>query len=601
MKYTPIALQYVLNDSIHASSGVYITQQLSTQPFILTVNHVPRIGEYLIYANFGDNSSPSQISWHRVSVLEEVAINASDFEFFDSHQFNLYPRDQYGKALSILKLSPPPAVTAAATATGSVARKSTTAIGDQVTIVSSPFNFTNSLIFHQFTTTARIVYKVHAHEHDADDVNAAGDYWLSDAAYMENMAGGAVIEKPLNADITNGSENKLVGLVLGNLRKINGDGNLMVIIPMKKIIQISPTLIPPPPTPQSNSLIKSSSSILYKTLSSTTLSKLFNLPSISTKITTLRTTPGDAKSVLPLIINASNHRTWGSCIFYKDQLLITNSHVVAPFFQKAHQSTGSINSISNRRKLYFDSTTSDNATILITNHGDSIQVTSPLDKKIIVPHPDLDLAFIQIDHRASTLLLENGYRPIAPCQHDSIAEGDSVYTQSYGLFFDPLYLQPLKSHGIINCIYRNDNGGAGAGAGLIIASASCFNGSSGGGLFTSANDQLVGMICSNAKVYKPLSKDDHQQQKHSSGKDTEKLTTFTFVLPVGIIDYCYQQMYQNKIKPKIKIINEDADVDDRGLVNIDSKILDLWKLKPFHKDIYIDPKPVPTLTSKAKL
>lgn len=186
-----------------------------------------------------------------------------------------------------------------------------------MTIVSSPFNFTNSLIFHQFTTTARIVYKVHAHEHDADDVNAAGDYWLSDAAYMENMAGGAVIEKPLNADITNGSENKLVGLVLGNLRKINGDGNLMVIIPMKKIIQISPTLIPPPPTPQSNSLIKSSSSILYKTLSSTTLSKLFNLPSISTKITTLRTTPGDAKSVLPLIINASNHRTWGSCIFTK--------------------------------------------------------------------------------------------------------------------------------------------------------------------------------------------------------------------------------------------------------------------------------------------
>lgn len=133
-----------------------------------------------------------------------------------------------------MKLSPPPAVTAAATATGSVARKSTTAIGDQVTIVSSPFNFTNSLIFHQFTTTARIVYKVHAHEHDADDVNAAGDYWLSDAAYMENMAGGAVIEKPLNADITNGSENKLVGLVLGNLRKINGDGNLMVIIPMKR-------------------------------------------------------------------------------------------------------------------------------------------------------------------------------------------------------------------------------------------------------------------------------------------------------------------------------------------------------------------------------
>lgn len=637
MKFTPIALQYILDDTIHASSGVYITSTSSSfSPFILTVNHFPRIDKYSIYANYGANKSSSQVNWHRVSILEDVTINASDFEFFDTHnQFNLYPRDQFGKTLSILKLSAPGFTIESTTSKslGLVSRKKPrAAIGDQVAIVSSPFNFTNSLIFHQFTTIARIVYKVHQNDQDADNGEGIGDYWLSDAAYMENMAGGAVIQKTLNtgnSGISTGASNnidvpgnRLIGLVLGNLRKTNGDGNLMVIIPLQKIIQLSPTLIPPPSSPSqypnsSSSLIKSSSSIIYKTLSSTTLSKLFNLPSLSTKLTSKA--QGDPKSVLPLIINASNHRIWGSCIFYKDQLLITNSHVVAPFFPNHNKSstpaTATGNPIFNRRKLHFDPS-DDSATILITSQGDSIQVNAPLEQNIIIPHPDLDLAFIQIDQRASLLLLENGFRPITPVSSiekgpdDAIVEGDAVYTQSFGLFFDPLYLQPLKSHGIINCVYRHEvgveNDSASIGPGLIIASASCYNGSSGGGLFTVANDHLVGMICSNAKVYKPTPQDQDEQHKQqeqlntpTSGKhDTEKLTTFTFVLPIGVIDYCYRQLYQqNKQQDKAgKTTTREA------LVDIDSKILDLWKLKPFHKDTYHDPAPMTTtLAPKPKL
>ncbi|KAI5964476.1 hypothetical protein KGF57_000968 [Candida theae] len=272
MRYTPIALHYVLGDKIHASSGVYITpisplksSSSSSASFILTINHIPNIGEYSIYANLGNTDTPSQVHWHRVSILEEVSINPSEFEFFDTHnQFKLYPRDQYGRTISILKLSssvlnsdtetlPSPISTSLAGAAGGVggpvATKSSISVGDQVTIVSSPFNFTNSLIFHQFTTTARIVYKVHTNDHDADNGDGVADYWLSDAAYMENMAGGAVIDNKVNSLVAangdakvgnntnnNTSENKLVGLVLGNLRKTNGDGNLMVIIPLRKIV-----------------------------------------------------------------------------------------------------------------------------------------------------------------------------------------------------------------------------------------------------------------------------------------------------------------------------------------------------------------------------
>ncbi|KAG5419763.1 hypothetical protein I9W82_001643 [Candida metapsilosis] len=677
MKYSPIALQYVSGDTIHASSGVYITPPAASKsktPFILTVNHIPRINEYAIYANLGvtsssssSSSSSSVVKWIRVSILEEVAINPSDFEFFNA-QFKLYPRDQYGKTISILKLSSN-AIAAAASSSlvsvaGSVATKSSIAVGDQVMIVSSPFNFTNSLIFHQFTTTARIVHKVHMNEHDADNGDGVGDYWLSDAAYMENMAGGAVIEKrPGGQDIVNGSanvdvnvgvstnnnnnnangntaftSNRLVGLVLGNLRKSNGDGNLMVIIPLRKIIQLSPSLLPPLSPPQSQSLIKSSSSILYKTISSTTLSKLFNLPSLATRLSSLSSNSrslkrSDLKSVLPLIITASNQRTWGSCIFYRDNLLITNSHVVAPLLQKKQQSksiTKGKSGSTNLRKSSSSSSSSDDtldsATILITNHGDSIQVQTPLDQYIIIPHPDLDLAFIEIDNRATTLLLENGYKPISPYSDIDnggggggvITEGTSVYTQSYGLFFDPLDLQPLKSYGIVNCVYRQNVKGeavvSGTKAkaltnympGLIIASASCFNGSSGGGLFTTTNDQLIGMICSNAKVYKPVPQEQQsKQQEQTLVKDTEKLITFTFVLPIQIIDYCYQQIYQGtKSSTKVKSINDhDNEVvnHDKVLVDIDYKILDLWKLKPFHKDVYIESTPsLPATKSKTK-
>ncbi|KAI5969824.1 hypothetical protein CANMA_001114 [Candida margitis] len=664
MKYTPIALQYVHNDTIHASSGVYIssnpTTSSSSSSFILTINHIPRIGDYSIYANSNnDNSSPKQINWHRVSVIEEVAINTSNFELFDNRQFDLFPRDQYGKTLSILKLSSPPVITSTlmtsvtATSSVSIGKKSaaSVSVGDPVTIISSPFNFTNSLIFHKFITTARIVYQIHSSHNDFDSDDGTGDYWLTDAPYMENMAGGAVIQrastnttnssasvkvnsntntKNSNSTNTYGPSNKLVGLVLGNLRKINGDGNLMVIIPLSTITQLSPTLIPPPPPPLAASVVKSPSSILYKTISSTTLSKLFNLPLLS------KTNAGQnkVKSVLPIIINASNQRTWGSCIFYKEQTLITNSHVVTPLFQ--NQSNIDFNTDTNsRRSTSFDN----NATILINNQGDSIQI-SAIAESIIIPHPDLDLAFIQIDKIASASLIQNGFHPITfPPSSGNVVIEDPVYTVSFGLFLDPWHLQPLTSHGIINCIYRSgggqldqkqkqkqggddadDSSAVRGTAGLIIASASCFNGSSGGALFTSGSNELIGMICSNAKVYKPKpypkphsqghehpqpqeQKEHHKSGMLTSGKDTEKLTTFTFVLPIDLIEYCYNQVYHNK--PKVEAISNNeagnglSPNEGAILVDVDSKIVDLWKLKPFHKDVYIGPSS--HVNEKAKL
>ena len=77
----------------------------------------------------------------------------------------------------------------------------------------SKFKCKSNIIGKLFTKDTTIVKNFHY-------------YWLSDLKYLDDIHGGIVMTKP---------NEKIIGLVFGNLRKLNGDGDLTIIVPIEKL------------------------------------------------------------------------------------------------------------------------------------------------------------------------------------------------------------------------------------------------------------------------------------------------------------------------------------------------------------------------------
>ena len=77
------------------------------------------------------------------------------------------------------------------------------------------------------------------------------------------------------------------------------------------------------------------------------------------------------------------------------------------------------------------------------------------------------------------------------------------------------------------------------------------------------------MICSNANVKLPL-----PFNNIGKGKDDrfEKVPSFSFILPIQIIEYCYYMILCNQDTTQINL---------EGLIN-------LWNLKSLHQDILLE-------------
>ncbi|KAI3404201.2 hypothetical protein KGF56_002962 [Candida oxycetoniae] len=492
--YSPVAVQFIKDDLVYASSGIFISSH--EEDFVLTISHLPDIYTFRIYIHRSDKKDLEDVFWHRAKILVEAVIEMDNFQILTRREFNIFPRDSFGNTISILKLSLASASASASALASPVNNigvgsphifplKFTNAIVEtKIKVVSSPFSITNSLVFHRFISHGSIIY------------NFENCCFLSDLRYLDNMCGGIVTDH----------KNQLIGLILGNLRKRNGEGELTMILPWFRINQLVtieksiPTYTPTPPPPP---------------------------------------TPTYAHNqlVLPLTVSNGKDYTWGSCITYKPNILITNSHVILPYTNSTHRYKSA--------EIHYN-----NKVIALT-----------LKDKIIIPSLDLDLSFI-------FLAQSPFHTAISPSSEFKVEE--EVYTQSFGLFLHHNQTMPLISYGIINCIYSiKTTNNLRCIPGLIVSSASSYNGCSGGALFN-INHQLVGIICCNAEVYKPVVFDAEHQQEEEEEK-VEKITDFTFVLPVQLIDYCYNC-----------IVNGEK-------VEIDPRFANLWKLKKFHKDILIEP------------
>ncbi|KAK6460755.1 hypothetical protein DFJ63DRAFT_239668 [Scheffersomyces coipomensis] len=555
-QYITVSVRLVSKENTYALSGIHLifkdpARKISFD-FILTISYIPDLELYKILINSGNdaddhNESTDTVSWYGGKVINNIALSTYHskltkyLSYFRRNGFNFIPYDIINKKsndtnfdnLSLLKLDLVPNIKQQFIHKNQAYYKPIMFHNNRINnelknlpiiIKSYPFNFTNSMIFSNFLSNGTINY-------------VFKDYigYLSDTQYLENMIGGVVL---------NDKHHTSIGLVLGNVKKLNGDGDLTFIISWNTIWKVL--------MEYDSKLNKYSSTIL-------------KLNRLSTSMTTTIATPSRKyTSVFPITIRNSVASSWGSCVYYNHNTLMTNFHVLQPFIGKHEVSC----------EIHISPTC-----ILTITNTDSI----------ITPFRNIDLSFIKLSMKNIVLVNNRNIpaKPIRKCYKYDV--GDEVISQGFGLFYNLTNISPLESQGIISCkvklpiTYKVLESNS-----MIITSSSCWNGSSGGGIFkkssssTSSSTRLefVGLICSNAQIKIPnLLNENYDPESriisHESSDDIiEKLSKFSLILPIEIIDYCYTHKVSqshNAIPP-----------------SINPKIKDIWQLKSFHNDIVID-------------
>lgn len=177
-----------------------------------------------------------------------------------------------------------------------------------------------------------------------------------------------------------------------------------------------------------------------------------------------------------------NRKAWGSGVLLADDLVVTNKHVAG------------------RNFLYLN---------VWFEHKDRVRVHA-----VAEPLIGVDLIFLKLSRPVS-------YRPVS-LSPDVPSPKDFVASRGFGLFYperlSPI-LQPLYSEGIVASRHVSQVfAGTKPEPSMLICSAGCWNGSSGGGIFNRSGE-LVGLMTSNAR-------DD---------VNDEILPDMAFVIPVNIV------------------------------------------------------------------
>lgn len=526
-QYNPVIIRYQDKKEIYASSGIHlIIKPNKPSPenvndnnsiideFFLTINHIPDLSRFqiLISENYlpTTDKTVDQVVWYK-GKLDKVY----DLPFDKFTGFNVFPFDSFNHTLqqkinlikiqctNINNLSIP---------MNQFDISENINVGDKINIICQPFILTNSLIFQKFKCQSDIIGKLFI----KDSIDDNFHYLLSDLKYLDDIHGGIVISK---------SNEKIIGLVFGNLRKLNGDGDLTVIIPIEKVMELIGL-----PNPTTSFKSSSLSSQIY----SSVIQPKIN-PSRDTNITDY---------VIPLLITDSRgNNTWGSSVLFQNNVLITNQHVIQPY----------MDDINNGQCVVKPQTTS--------------LFTLGKKDKIIVPILGIDLVFIFLNKS-----IDSKSGSVKNCHQYN--QGDSVYSSSFGLIYTGVsgnIQNPIKSYGIINQIIKLSiqqdlkqvmNC-------MLISSSNCWNGSSGGGLFKLKTNEFIGLICSNANIKLPLPFNKNDTIKLDK---FEKVPSFSFILPIQIIEYCYYMILCNQDTTQINL---------EGLIN-------LWNLNPQHQDLLLE-------------
>ncbi|KAM3122148.1 hypothetical protein CJJ07_005560 [Candidozyma auris] len=506
--YVPVCIRLVSQRSDVPSqsySGIYLVNKDGTsfkRHFCISICHTPveEIDKYKMYVSCKPLMRENGVQWVQgirgttVPVLSEKNDALREYlQYALKNGFNMIPLDTFvGNSLQSMTVM---VVHCRAIHTEIDSKHLQSFHVEQaqeltkVTIRSFPFNFTSPALFSDFISTGHI----NAVIRDGDQV-ARG--FLSDMKYLENMCGSVV----------NGGSGGSVGLLLGNLRKLNGDGDLMVIAPWDRLFE----------------KVKVENELRRSNLAASASSQ--------------------SQPVLPLVISSFGHpSSWGSCVKLKKDTLVTNHHVIRPYLQH------------------------DSVCCSITLGKDHSVNLSEKDK-VIVPFTDLDLAFIQLSEEKQLALAHVQSAPMGFAGEMNVT--DEVSTVGHGLLLNHDFLDPIVSKGHLSSVIRHNPFRIEYPEipCMLVASSQCWNGSSGGGLFDSSG-KLIGIVSSNAQVFKPsVSGLQYEEIK------SEKVPSFCLCIPSELVFECYRTRVDKDKKDDDIVLNDD--------------VVKTWNLQSSHVNVF---------------
>ncbi|KAG7192796.1 uncharacterized protein KQ657_001251 [Scheffersomyces spartinae] len=493
MLYIPIAVRFVLDTETLASSGVHIVT--GSSDYWITVSPTSSLGQQAKQVLINTpyiNGSSDIVNWIDVTLNYNVFPYLSTFleSFARTNGFEVTPTPRVSFVSGSCPLlcqkvplhrykqyKPDPGVEN----------------GTPCQVTLCPFNLTNSLLFSTYVAHGSLTTRL------GDSLG-----YLSDLKYLENMVGGVVVQTPDSIDI---------GVVAQHIRKVNGDGDLVVVLLWGKVLE----------------------TVGIADVFSRSGPKRHLASDDSATIVAWPKFP-----VFPVrtVLTTNGHSSWGSCVLLKNDLLVTNTHVLTPYLEDPL------------------------GTVLVIDLPDGPLTILNQKHALVTPSSLVDISTISLAESDILRFTGLGYSPALYQQQRQQRSlppivGQNVVSVGYGLYLLPQWQSPGVSQGTLDLVFRsryNANTPYKMPS-LIITSASCWNGSSGGGLFR--DNELVGIICSNAEV-----RVDGRPLEDDGNAPVEKLTRFVFVVPIELVEY---------------LISGGSIEDDGPLVKT-------WKLDTFHKD-----------------
>lgn len=316
-------------------------------------------------------------------------------------------------------------------------------VGTPVTLNSSPYGSVNPALFLGYRSAGIVSKRLKS-------------ALLLDARFLDGMTGGEVCVG-----------DKSLGMIIGSLLKLNGDGRLTVALEWSKLPipdEIKPKLVP--------------------------------LASGSQKT--------DKHSVISVLcINRLGKQMWGSGVLVRPRLVLTNKHVI----------------LAAKGPIYAEGV-------------HVIRVSEPL--------MGVDLVVLTLEEPLSS----------APQKISAAtpSAGSIVQSVGFGLFYPAKSKSsPLVSEGVVSKIYYT-NEDFGRTPAIIICTASCWNGSSGGAVLS--NGELIGLMSSNAR-----------------DRNGEIIADMSFVIPSAIL---------------IRALNA---FDSGKSLEISKRFKSLWRLETTHREL----------------
>lgn len=464
--YAPATLR--LDDAnleiAQSASAVFVVTDKHPAGFLLTTCPAFRNMDdrYTVRAALAKNVNCDEVTWHSAEfVVSRCLDSLSRFLVPLSGAYDLNPceNDSMMVYATVLRFADTRVGLGASLRRVEIVDDATALRNRRIYAESSPFSLVNSALFHGYLTTGTIAYV-------RGTKNAKyATVIMSDMRYLDGMEGGIVfldeapspppssLEQywPTATATTTATKGRVhgrtIGLVVGMLHKMTGEGTMTIVAPWPEI---------------------------FVALQDHMLQPSFDLQPAETSLTT--DTPAAAPHaaatfegvVLIVVRLRGGQRMWGSGILLDANTIVTNQHVVGKDW------------------LSVTAWLSHTSEIALRYRG------APMD--------GLDLAFLEpMNGPIDTAK----FRPAALAS-SLPPQGTAVRSVGYGLFYPQSLdedFRPLSSTGILARVFSMPvvDGDDAAAPALVVSSAGCWNGSSGGAVLDERTGKVVGVMMSNGK------------------------------------------------------------------------------------------------------